>query len=71
MSYTGIMELSEINMFVFDDSAVDVFVCDSLNYVWNKWDSMLIFWRECFTQHDFGGYTEFVDVGDGSFIACS
>ena len=32
------MELSEMNVF-FYDSVVDVFVCDSLNSIWNKLDS--------------------------------
>ena len=34
MSYTGIMELSEMNAF-FNDSAVNNFVCDSFDFVRN------------------------------------
>ena len=77
MSYTGMMELSEINTFFFDDSAVDVFFCDSLNSVGNKLESRMVVRMRCFSHYDFEdccivrGCVEFVSGGGDSIITCS
>ena len=59
------------------DSAIDSFICNSLNTIGNELDGRVVVWIECFTWYTFedsyiiGGYLEFINISGDSIVSCS